>query len=84
MRKLKILILDDNINNIQNIARYLEEFHPEYRLYQATHAKTAIHIAESTAIDLIICDWDMPDINGIELTRILKSNTNTKHIPVII
>lgn len=84
MNNYKILIVDDHIETIQTIIRFLEESHPEYRLYQATEAKTALRLMESIPFDLVISDWEMPDVNGIDLIKIIKSNSKTAHIPVII
>lgn len=84
MEKYKILIVDDLVENIQTITRLLEESHPEYRLYQATGGRSAIELAETISYDLIITDWDMPGISGIELIQTLKANPKTMHIPIIL
>ena len=84
MNSFKILIIDDIVENIQIIIKYLEETHPEYRLYQATSGYVAINLVETIGFDLIISDWDMPKMSGIDLIKTLKSNIKTKHIPVII
>ena len=84
MENYKILIVDDIVENIQTITRLLEESHPEYRLYQANSGGAALCLAETISFDLIISDWDMPKMSGIELIIALKSNEKTKHIPVII
>lgn len=84
MEKYKILIVDDLVENIQTITRFLEESHPEYRLYQATSGRSAIELAETILYDLIITDWDMPGISGIDLIQTLKANPKTMHIPIIL
>jgi len=84
MEHYKILIVDDIIENLQTMIRFLEESHPEYRLYQATGGKSAVDLAEAISYDLIIADWAMPEISGIELIRTLKANEKTKYIPVVI
>jgi len=84
MTNYKICIVDDMVDNIQIISNHLEQLHPEYRLFQSTNVDKAIIIAEQSSVDLIIADWDMPDKDGIELTRSIKLNPKTKHIPVII
>ena len=84
MENFKILIVDDIVENIQTITRFLEKSHPEYRLYQATSGRAATNLAETISFDLIISDWDMPKMSGIELIIALKSNIKTAHIPVII
>ncbi len=80
----KILIVDDIVENIQTITRFLEQFHPEYRLFQATGGASALDLVRSVPVDLIISDWDMPGFSGIELVKALKEDTRTRHIPVII
>jgi len=84
MEHYKILIVDDVVENIQTITRFLESSHPEYRLYQATGGRAALQLSESTSFDLIISDWDMPGMSGIDLIRKLKADDKTSHIPVIV
>jgi len=84
MAAYKVLIVDDQPENIQTIAEMLEQEHPEYRLYQATTGRTALQIAKYHKADLVISDWQMPGMSGIELTKALKSDPDTQHIPVII
>ncbi len=84
MNQIKILIVDDTVENIQTLTTYFEQLHPEYRLYQATHAHIAFEIAKSMKVDLIISDWEMPGMSGIELLKVLKDDAQTAHIPVII
>ncbi|MCX6697000.1 MAG: response regulator [Methanoregula sp.] len=77
------MIVDDIVENLQTISRFFETSHPEYRLYQATGGKSALELTEKTSFDLILTDWDMPDLSGIEFLRAIKSNARTKKIPVI-
>jgi len=84
MNNYRILIVDDVVENIQALTQYFELLRPEYRLYQATHGIFAIDIAKTMKIDLIISDWDMPGLSGIDLVKTLKAETKTAHIPVII
>lgn len=83
MNQIKILIVDDAIENIQTLTAYFEQLHPEYRLYQATQGYIAFEIAIKMKIDLIITDWEMPGMSGIELLKVLKEEPQTAHIPVI-
>ena len=78
------MIVDDQPENIQAMTGYLEQWHPEYRLYQATRAIQAYGIVKAMKIDLVISDWDMPGMTGIELTEMLKKDEATRHIPIII
>jgi len=84
MNNYKILVVDDEIQVLQVMLRLLEEAFPESRLYQSTNGEQALRMIESVKFDLVISDWDMPKITGIDLTKQIKSNEKTKHIPVII
>jgi CheY-like chemotaxis protein len=80
----KILIVDDHPENIQLIARILESSFPSVRLYQAVGVPSALKLCDQISFDLVISDWDMPDMSGIDLIRSLKEDTKTTHIPVLI
>ena len=79
----KILIVDDLVENIQIIVSIFEKYENNYTLYQATDGELAYVIAKKTKPDIIISDWDMPNLNGVELIKRLKKNKDLKNIPVI-
>lgn len=81
--KKKILIVDDLVENIQIIISTFEKYEKDYVLYQATDGELAFMIAKKTKPDLIISDWDMPNMNGIELIKRLKKDKDLKGVPVI-
>jgi DNA-binding response OmpR family regulator len=56
---------------------------PKYEVLNASNAKLGLTIAESVQPNLIITDWEMPEMNGIEFIKTLKKNKKTKEIPVI-
>ena len=77
----KILIADDNPEIINQITDILDRF--DYELYAAVNGNSAYMVAQKSLPDLIIMDWDMPELNGIDTLKLLKSNKNTKDILVI-
>ncbi|MCP4580878.1 MAG: response regulator [candidate division Zixibacteria bacterium] len=83
MNERKILIIDDQPINIEQIIKFLEGTSQPYRLYQALDGLRGCEIAKIVIPDLIICDWEMPIMSGIEATRYLTNNEITKNIPVI-
>lgn len=83
INKAKILILDDEPQNIQIIMKIIAEYSEEHVIYQANNADLAVNIAKKVTPDLIITDWDMPGKNGIEFIEDLKRNSKLKEIPVI-
>ena len=55
----------------------------KYEMLNASNARLALKIANSVVPDLIVTDWEMPEMNGIEFINALKKNDLTKDIPVI-
>ncbi|WP_374165043.1 two-component regulator propeller domain-containing protein [Arcticibacter sp. MXS-1] len=55
-----------------------------YRIYEATTGKEGWQRALSLHPDIIVCDINMPVMNGIELSLKLKSDKRTAHIPIIL
>lgn len=81
-RKAKILIADDDPINLEVMLNYLDDELCEV-LY-APNGKKAIEVALEEDPDLIILDWEMPVMNGIEAITYLRSDDSTKDIPIVI
>jgi two-component system, sensor histidine kinase and response regulator len=75
-----ILIVDDQPQNIQLIGTLLRN---SYNLYVADNGERAVKIAIDKKPDLILLDIMMPVITGFDVCKILKSNSETKDIPII-
>lgn len=83
MEKRKILIVDDQKEMVKHIANELNSQSNQYHILNASNGENAIKIAAETIPDLIIMDWDMPVMNGLEATRKLKNDQVLSDIPVI-
>lgn len=81
--KYTILIVDDDISIIRGIMNVLIK-NPSYVILTTGNGKSACEIANAELPDLIIMDWQMPVLDGIEATKQLKLTESTKDIPVII
>lgn len=79
----KILIVDDQPENLRAIADCFTEYKLDYNVLRAPNGEIAYKLAESKLPNLIITDWDMPGMNGIQLIKKLKSNIITRDIPII-
>ncbi len=79
----KILIIDDEPDNLDAIVDIIECMEDEHTVYQALDGNTALKIVDKVCPDLIITDWEMPEMNGIEFIQKLKSNPKYSDIPVI-
>ena len=77
----KILIVDDNTANL-SLARMLLESEG-YDIAVATDAVQALDSLRTRMPDLVLMDIQMPGMDGLELTRRLKRNIATRHIPIL-
>lgn len=76
-----ILLVEDNEMNRDMLSRRLER--RGYRVVQAHDGGQGHALAHSEKPDLILMDMSLPVMNGWELTRLLKSDPATRHIPII-
>jgi PleD family two-component response regulator len=80
-QKQTILIVDDTPENLSLITSLLKDM---YTMKIATNGKKALQIAFSREpLDLILLDIMMPEMDGYEVCRQLKSDLHTADIPVI-
>lgn len=75
-----ILVVDDECVVFESLELFLEDKHD---LLYADNGSRGLLMARSERVDLILLDIGMPDINGYELCRMLKSAPETENIPVI-
>ena len=78
----KILVVDDNEELLGAISRLLEM--QGYTALTAKSGEEALEIAGKDLPDLILLDWILPGIDGIEVCRRLKSEEATKGIMVLL
>ncbi len=79
-----ILYIEDNPDNMMLVKRALEAH--GYKLLEAINGYTGVFIAESMDVDLILLDINLPDIDGYEVARKLRSNSNKSalaYVPII-
>lgn len=77
----RILIVEDSPTNMMLSCGVLEN--AGHVLFQAERALAGIEIAHREHPDLILMDIQLPDMDGIEATRVLKADAATRHIPII-
>ena len=75
-----ILFVDDEPINISVLAEFLSK---DYRVLFCQSGQDALILARSKLPDLVLLDIELPDINGYEVCRQLKSNQATQNIPVV-
>jgi PAS domain S-box-containing protein len=77
-----LLYVEDNPANLILVEKIIAR-HPDIHLLTAVDGKSGIAIARGSQPDVILMDINLPDINGFEAFKILHSDPETTHIPVL-
>ncbi|MFN8394252.1 MAG: response regulator [Bacteroidia bacterium] len=75
-----ILVVEDHPDMRGFIAQLLSK---EYQVSTAENGRAALDLAEEMIPDLIVTDWMMPELDGLELLRQIRLRRDTHHIPVV-
>ena len=78
-----ILVVDDSITTRQSLCLSLEKF--GYRTLQANDGQAALQILrqKTREIKLVVCDVEMPNMNGFEFLNVYRQDRSIAHIPVV-
>ncbi len=77
----QILIIEDNIDLLYYYQTILS---PRYHIHTAKDGLEGLRVAEAEVPDLIVTDIMMPNMDGVTMTRVLKENRVTHHIPILV
>jgi CheY-like chemotaxis protein/nitrogen-specific signal transduction histidine kinase len=81
IKNKNILVVDDDVRNIFVIASALENF--EANIEEALNGKLALDMLKANDFDLIMMDTIMPEMDGLEAIKAIRSNDKWKNIPII-
>ncbi|SHI77825.1 response regulator [Pseudobutyrivibrio xylanivorans] len=76
----RILVVDDDVNFLNVMREWLEA---DYKISMATSGMRAIRWLAANKVDLILLDYEMPVTDGHQVLEMLRSEEDTKNIPVI-
>jgi two-component system, cell cycle response regulator DivK len=79
--KKKILIVEDHHDCREILGLLLTRI--GYHAIKAQNSKDAVASAEAEEPALIFMDMDLPDVDGLETSALLKQNPKTSHIPIV-
>lgn len=79
---LKILVVDDSSTMRRIIKNTLQRLGYE-DILEAEHGVQAWGILDSTEVQILITDWNMPEMNGLELVKKVRADERYKDIPII-
>jgi len=80
---MRLLIVEDNLLNLKVAKHLLNRNMIDIEILTTQLGKEALKMLEEEVIDIILLDIVMPDINGVEILRTVKSNPNKSDIKVI-
>jgi DNA-binding response OmpR family regulator len=81
-KKKRVLIIDDDRSLLRQISIHLQE-HRGFDTIIAENGEHGFALANKEHVDLIILDWALPDIQGIDLLARFKAAQQTKNIPIL-
>ncbi len=81
-KKAKILIVDDISENRKLIARIIKD-NTDYSINLANNGKKVLESIDTMNPDLILLDVMMPEMNGYDVAKKIKSNKNFAHVPIL-
>lgn len=79
----KVLAVDDMEDNLVIMSKTFKRLFPHISFITAQSGEEGIQIARKEQPDIILLDIVMPEMDGFETCRVLKTDPNTKHIPVV-
>lgn len=84
-RKFNILVVEDEEETRKLVCRILRRlsFGPFVNTMEAKNGAQALSIIEHGAVDVILADWRMPEMSGLDLLKEIRQKTKSKEIPVI-
>ncbi|WP_415886064.1 response regulator [Neptuniibacter sp. QD29_5] len=83
MSQIKVLIVDDARFIRDHVSRIVKEHFPEYQIDAAEDGDDGRSKMEATNYDLILCDWEMPGMSGLDLLHWARQQQHYSDIPFI-
>lgn len=79
----KILAIDDNLINLELLHQIVKMYYPDFQFLKTASGRTGIEMAMEELPEIILLDILMPEINGYEVCEVLKKESKTQNIPII-
>jgi two-component system chemotaxis response regulator CheY len=79
----KHILLVDDVASMRNMTKSILRGAGFTKLYEAQDGVAALKILKNQPIDLVICDWVMPNMNGLELFKEAEAEEKLKDIPFL-
>lgn len=83
MANLRVLVIDDATFIRDMIKKSLRDSLPSAEIFEANDGKKGLQQLKNGTYDLILCDWEMPEMNGDELLKWIRDSDKHKATPFI-
>ncbi|MNF44187.1 Chemotaxis protein CheY [compost metagenome] len=83
MSKVSVLVVDDATFIRDLVKKGLRDHFPGVQIVEAINGRKAQQLLGRQSIDLILCDWEMPELSGLELLSWCREQDNLKTVPFI-
>lgn len=83
MSKVNVLVVDDAPFIRDLVKKGLRSHFPGIRIEEAVNGRKAQQLLERERFDLILCDWEMPEMSGLELLTWCRAQERLKAVPFI-
>lgn len=81
--KLKFLVVDDAKFIRDLVNKTIRADFPDFTVVEAENGRKAQQVMQNTSIDLVLCDWEMPEMTGIEFLQWMRGEEEFAQIPFI-
>lgn len=78
----RILVVDDEESIRMMIEAALEG--PDFSVFHADNGRDALALARAALPDIVVLDWTMPGMAGLDVLREMRAGTATKGVPVVV
>ena len=83
MSKVSVLVVDDASFIRDLVKKCLRNYFPGIRIEDAVNGRKAQALLAREAFDLVLCDWEMPEMSGLELLTWCREQDNLKTMPFV-
>jgi signal transduction histidine kinase len=83
LSRIQVLIVDDVPSNLFTLRALLEEHFEEIEIIEANSGIEALEVLMRESIDLIILDIQMPEMDGFQTAKLIRSRKKTRNIPIV-
>ncbi|MGZ0713452.1 response regulator [Pseudomonas palleroniana] len=83
MSKVSVLVVDDASFIRDLVKKCLRNYFPGIKIEDAVNGKKAQSILMRESFDLVLCDWEMPEMSGLELLTWCREQTHLKAMPFV-